>query len=85
MLQGNYIAFADHRDADWADSEDKVKWLYQAMDGLDPALKETALLVLTEDMSHAEAGEVLGIAESTVSWRMHEAKKRLKKMAKDDA
>ena len=51
----------------------------------DPALKETALLVLTEDMSHAEAGEVLGIAESTVSWRMHEAKKRLKKMAKDDA
>ena len=84
-LQGNYMAFADHRDADWADSEDKVKWLYQALDGLDPALKETALLVLTEYMSHAQAGEVLGIAESTVSWRMHEAKKRLKKMAKDDA
>jgi RNA polymerase sigma-70 factor (ECF subfamily) len=84
-LQGNYMAFTDHRDADWADSEDKVNWLYHALDGLHPALKETALLVLAEDMSHAEAGEVLGIAESTVSWRMHEAKKQLKKMATDDA
>ena len=41
-----------------------------------------ALLVLAEEMSHAQAGEVLGVAESTVSWRMHEVKKRLKTIAR---
>ena len=51
-------------------------------DGLDPALKETALLVIAEDMSHAQAGEILGVKEATVSWRMHEIRKRLKMMAR---
>ena len=81
-LQSSYMAFAEHRAADWEDSDVKVRWLYRALDVLESALKETALLVLAEDMSHAEAGEVLGIAESTVSWRMHEVKKRLKTMAR---
>ena len=76
------MAFAEHRAADWADSSDKVRWLYRSLDRLDPTLKETALLVLAEEMSHAQAGEVLGVAESTVSWRMHEVKKRLKTIAR---
>jgi RNA polymerase sigma-70 factor (ECF subfamily) len=80
-LQKSYLAFAEQRAADWADSDEKVRWLYRALDRLDPALKEAALLVLAEDMSHAEAGEVLGIAENTVSWRMHEVRKRLKILA----
>jgi RNA polymerase sigma-70 factor (ECF subfamily) len=80
-LQGAFAAFAEHRAADWEDSDERTRWLYQALDRLDPALKETALLVLAEDMSHGEAGEVLGIKESTVSWRMHEVKKKLKAMA----
>ena len=81
-LQRKYMAFAEHRAADWADSSDKVRWLYRSLDWLDPTLKETALLVLAEDMSHAQAGKVLGVAESTVSWRMHEVKKRLKTIAR---
>jgi RNA polymerase sigma-70 factor (ECF subfamily) len=32
-------------------------------------------------MSHAEAGDVLGIKEATVSWRMHEIRKQLSQMA----
>jgi RNA polymerase sigma-70 factor (ECF subfamily) len=67
-----------------ADSDRRTNWLYRALDRLDPALKETALLVLAEEMSHAEAGAVLGVKESTVSWRMHEVKKRLQAMAKHD-
>jgi RNA polymerase sigma-70 factor (ECF subfamily) len=54
------------------------------MDALEPAFKETALLVLAEDLSHAEAGAVLGVKESTVSWRMHEVKKKLKAMAEHE-
>jgi len=83
-LQGSFAAFAEQRSADWADSDERARWLYRAVDKLDPALKETALLVLAEDMSHAEAGEVLGVKENTISWRMHEAKKRLKAMADDE-
>jgi RNA polymerase sigma-70 factor, ECF subfamily len=79
-----YVTEVDRREADWADSDQRTRWLYRALDWLDPALKETALLVLAEEMSHAEAGAVLGVKESTVSWRMHEVKKRLKAMASDD-
>jgi DNA-directed RNA polymerase specialized sigma24 family protein len=32
-------------------------------------------------MNHRDAGEVLGIAEATVSWRMHKVKERLKALA----
>lgn len=83
-MQGAYIAFSEQRHADWADTGARVAWLYQAIDRLDGALKETALLVLAEELSHAEAAAVLGVKESTVSWRMHEAKKRLKAMANHD-
>lgn len=80
-LQGASVAFAEHQRADWADSEVRVRWLYEAIATLDQALQETALLVLAEDMSHRDAGRVLGIAEATVSWRMHKVKERLKALA----
>ena len=31
-----------------------------------------------EALSHAEAADLLGCSETTVSWHIHEAKKRLK-------
>jgi RNA polymerase sigma-70 factor (ECF subfamily) len=40
-------------------------------------LRETVALVVGEDMTHAEAARALGVAESTVSWRMHEARRKL--------
>ena len=79
-VQMAFVAESERREADWADSDARLRWLYQAIGRLDPALKETALLVLAEAMTHAEAGEVLGVKESTVSWRMHEARKKLKAM-----
>ena len=60
------------------DTACRVSWAYEALQSLDPAMRETALLVLAEDMSHAEAAEVMGVKEATVSWRMHEVRKRLK-------
>ena len=52
-------------------------WMGSELSRLDPALRETIVLVVGEDMTHAEAAIALGVAESTVSWRMHEAKRRL--------
>ena len=80
-LEAAFVEVEAHWSADWADSGQRLQWLYQAIDRLKPDLKETALLVLAEDMSHAEAGEVLGIKEATVSWRMHEVRKQLSQMA----
>jgi RNA polymerase sigma-70 factor, ECF subfamily len=79
-LQGAYVVHEEHRAADWADSDVRVRWLYLALDKLEAGLKETALLILAEELTHGEAASVLGIKESTVSWRMHEVKKRLKAM-----
>lgn len=40
-------------------------------------IRETALLVAGEGLSHKQAAEVLGVAESTVSWRIMKAKQLL--------
>lgn len=83
-METAFVEVDAQRSADWADSDRRVQWLYQAIDRLAPDLKETALLVLAEDMTHAQAGEVLGIKESTVSWRMHEIRKRLAVLARTE-
>jgi RNA polymerase sigma-70 factor (ECF subfamily) len=44
---------------------------------LGEGMKETALLVHAEGMSHAEAGAVLGVSESTISWRVHVIRKHM--------
>ncbi len=72
------------QDADAADSERRSAWLTESLGLLEPTLRETVLLVVGEDMSHAEAAEALGCAESTVSWRMHMAKKRLRARLEHD-
>jgi RNA polymerase sigma-70 factor (ECF subfamily) len=40
-------------------------------------LRETVVLVAGEGLTHAEAARILDVAETTVSWRMHEARKAL--------
>ena len=52
-------------------------WLKSAIARLKPALRETLVLVAGQQLTHAEAAEILGIAENTVAWRMHEARRIL--------
>ena len=56
-------------------------WLRWALGRLSEELRSTVVLVLDEGLRHAEAGEVLGVSEATVSWRMHEVRKRLRALA----
>lgn len=51
--------------------------LLAQLDTLGEGMKETALLVHGEGLSHAEAGAVLGVSESTISWRLHIVRKHL--------
>ena len=55
------------------------------LEGLGEGMKETALLVHAEGMSHAEAGAILGVSESTISWRVHTIRKQMSRQesAKD--
>lgn len=62
----------------------KQDWLTNAMRSLSDDLRDTLALIL-DDMTHAQAADILGVSEGTISWRMSEAKKRLKEFkAKED-
>lgn len=67
------------RQAVIAEGQDQAAWLAQAMGALPEDLRDTLVLVL-DGLSHAEAGDVLGVSEGTVSWRMAEVKKRLRRL-----
>lgn len=45
--------------------------------------RETVILVFAQGCSHKEAADILGCAESTVSWRVHEVRKKLAAAGKD--
>ena len=64
------------RGPDGRDLHDAM-WLKGAIAGLKPALRDTVVLVAGQQLSHAEAATILGVAEATVSWRMHEARRLL--------
>jgi RNA polymerase sigma-70 factor (ECF subfamily) len=53
-------------------------WLAGELARLDSPLRETIVLVVGEGLTHAEAGLALGLAETTISWRLHEARRLLK-------
>ena len=52
--------------------------LWREVRALPPQQRDAVLLVYGEDLSHAEAAEIMGCAESTVSGHLHTARKRLK-------
>ena len=63
-----------------ASPEDNIEGreIWQAVRALPNQQRDAVLLVYGEDMSHAEAATIMGCAEKTVSWHLHEAKKRLR-------
>lgn len=52
--------------------------LWRAVRALPGQMRDAVLLVYGEDLSHAEAAAIMGCTEKTVSWHLHEARKRLK-------
>jgi RNA polymerase sigma-70 factor, ECF subfamily len=61
-------------------ADDPAERLWAAVRTLPDKQREAVLLVYGEGLSHADAADVMGSAEATVSWHIHEAKKRLKRM-----
>ncbi len=69
----------DEPDTGSSHAEDSIHLaqLLEQLDALGTGMRETALLVHAEGLSHAEAGEVLGVSESTISWRIHTMRKQM--------
>jgi RNA polymerase sigma-70 factor (ECF subfamily) len=82
--QSAAAAFAEvddlRRGADAARAAE-ADWVRSAIAGLKDDLRETAVLVLDEGLSHAEVAEIMDVAESTISWRLMEVRKALKTLA----
>ncbi len=73
------------RRAEAAETGERLAWLHLAMDRLTPPeLRETLVLVL-DGLSHAEVAEVQGLSEGTVSWRVSQAKRKLRAMMEAEA
>ena len=66
---------------DDAQAEDQIylAQLLGELAELGEGMKETALLVHAEGLSHAEAGTILGVSESTISWRVHTIRRHMGK------
>jgi RNA polymerase sigma-70 factor (ECF subfamily) len=66
---------------EFSPAEDRIylAQLLEQLGELGEGMKEAALLVHAEGMSHAEAGAVLGVSESTISWRLHTIRKHMSK------
>jgi RNA polymerase sigma factor (sigma-70 family) len=64
------------RGPDGRDLYDAV-WMRSAIARLKPAYRDAAVLVAGQQLTHAEAAAILGVAEATVSWRMHEVRRLL--------
>lgn len=64
-----------------ADAAARADWLRGQIAELKQDLRETAVLVLDEGLSHADAAGILEVAESTVSWRLMEIRRQLKERA----
>jgi RNA polymerase sigma-70 factor (ECF subfamily) len=65
----------DHRAAD-----DRSAEVQAALDQLPPPQRAAVVLTVYEGMNHAEAARVLGCSETTVSWRLFTARKKLRRM-----
>ena len=62
------------------ETELAIEEIWRAVRNLPTKQCDAMLLVYGEDMSHADAATIMGCAESTVSWHIHEAKKTLKEL-----
>jgi RNA polymerase sigma-70 factor (ECF subfamily) len=60
------------------ESDDGLQEIWSAVQTLPPMQRDAVMLVYSEGLGHREAAKILGCSEKTVSWHLHEARKRLR-------
>lgn len=72
-----YVELDDVPTQDNAESAVMLRQVIALVEQMGEGFRESLVLVLGEGLSHAEAAAILEVKESTVSWRLHEIRKRL--------
>ncbi|MGD9543115.1 MAG: RNA polymerase sigma factor [Methylocystis sp.] len=72
------LALADGAGNDTPEDDIMGQDLWRAVRALPDQQRDAVLLVYAQDLSHGEAAALMGCSEKTVSWHLHEARKRLK-------
>lgn len=73
----------ERHEADEAANRDAAAvraWLDEALEHLDETERMTVALVVSEGVSHQEAGDILGVSAGTVSWRMNRIRTKLARL-----
>jgi RNA polymerase sigma-70 factor (ECF subfamily) len=78
LAPSNVLMLVDGASGETPESAVLDQELWQAVRALPEQQRDAVLLVYGEDLTHAEAAVIMGCSEKTVSWHLHEAKKRLK-------
>lgn len=74
-------AMAEEAAGAGATQQDPADALWAAVRQLPDRQREAVGLVYGEGLNHAEAADLMGCSEATVSWHVHEARKRLRQLA----
>lgn len=74
------VGLEDVADRAVAEVDDDARVLYSLIEGLDPMNRALLLLVL-DDLSHAEIGEIMGISAGNVATKVSRLKQRLRQEA----
>ena len=65
---------------------ERLENLWAAVRQLPPRQCDAVMLVYAEGLSHQQAAVIIGCSENTISWHLHEARKRLRvEMGEDQA
>lgn len=67
-----------------AETSAQLEWLQAAMSALSPDLRATLALTMEEGMTHAEAAQVLGVSEGTISWRLSQVRNALRAISEQE-
>ena len=82
MRRGRNVEALTHVSDESADPDQEaattMKELWAAVIELPDQQRDSVMLVYAEEKSHAEAAEIMGVKEGTVSFHIHEAKKTLR-------
>ena len=73
-------AWSEQRETLVPDGAPLSQQVQEAMLKLDPPQRAAIVLTVCDGLNHAEAARVLGCAETTVSWRVFMARRKLKKL-----
>jgi RNA polymerase sigma-70 factor, ECF subfamily len=65
------------------DEDEAINQMWAAVRQLPDKQREAVTLVYGEGLSHAVAAEAMAVSEATVSWHIHEAKKRLRVLMRE--